>query len=120
MLEFQLSDNPSEPYSGSDVYNVMSDLVTSGCGYIDFHGTVKKLGYKKVSKMIENGILYLRPTSIPIGHVVVPSRNLLVATGAPALRAMELLLQDPNYMYLKRRNGFFQRMKAFFMKIAAP
>jgi hypothetical protein len=97
----------------------MSDLVSSGCGYIDFHGTVKKLGYEKVSNMIENGILYLRPTSVSMGHVVVPPRNLLVATGAPALRAMELLLQDPKYMYLKRRSGFFQRMKAFFRRIIA-
>jgi hypothetical protein len=44
--------------------------------------------------------------------------NSLQPTGAPALRTMELLLQNPNYVHLKRRKGFFQLMKTFFMKIA--
>jgi hypothetical protein len=103
MLGFQLSDNPSHPYSGADVYNVMRDLVTSGCGYIDFHETVRKFGIEKVSKMIENRILFLRPSCKPLGRVAMPEDNVLMATGAPALRAMELILQDPKYNYLKEQ-----------------
>jgi hypothetical protein len=103
MLGFQLSDNPSHPYSGADVYNVMRDLVTSGCGYIDFHETVRKFGIEKVSKMIENRILFLRPSSKPLGRVAMPEDNVLMATGAPALRAMELIQQDPKYNYLKEQ-----------------
>ncbi len=83
------------------MYNVMKDLVTSGCGYIDFHETVRKFGIEKVSKMIENGILFLRPSSKPPGRVAMPEDNVLVATGAPALHAMELILQDPKYNYLE-------------------
>ena len=62
-LQFQLSDDPALPYSSADVYDVISDLVTSGYGYIDYHGTVKKFGIKKVAKMIDSCILYLRPMS---------------------------------------------------------
>jgi hypothetical protein len=58
----------------------MSDLVPSGCGYIAVPKTGKVFGLEKVSKMIENGILYLRPAVTPMGHrLPVPLGNLLVA-----------------------------------------
>jgi hypothetical protein len=100
-LEIQLSDDPSLPYSGSDVYNVMSGIVSSGCGHIDFFETVNKLGREKVSKMIEYGVLYLRTTAKSLGSSASPSSNVLMATGAPALRAMELLIQNPKFNCLQ-------------------
>ena len=85
------------------MYNVMRDLVTSGCGYIDFDDTIRKFGIEKVSKMIENRIFFLQPSSKPLGRVAVPKDNVLMATGAPALRAMELIMQNPMYNYLKEQ-----------------
>ena len=41
-LQFELSDNPALPYSSADVYDANRELVTSGCGYIDYHRTVEK------------------------------------------------------------------------------
>ena len=95
-----LSDNPALPYSGSDVYNIVSDRVSSGCGYINYFTTAKKYGVEKVSRMIDNGILYFRPLSTLLMRVEgaqPEADNVLMATGAPAMRAMELLLQNPIY-----------------------
>ena len=79
----------------------MSGIVSSGCGHIDFFETVNKLGREKVSKMIEYGVLYLRTTAKSLGSSASPSSNVLMATGAPALRAMELLIQNPKFNCLQ-------------------
>jgi hypothetical protein len=65
--------------------------------------SIRKFGIEKVSKMIENGVLFLLPSSKPLGRVAVPEDNALMTTGAPALLAMELILQDPKYKYLKEQ-----------------
>ena len=52
--------------------------------------------------MIDRGIFYLRPMSdMPGCFQDLPSRNSPMPTGAPALRAMELLVEDPEYSGLK-------------------
>ena len=61
---------------------MMSQLVSSGCGYIDYHRAVDKFGSKKVAKMIDNGILYLHPISKLQGmSEKTQSKNVVMSTG---------------------------------------
>ena len=89
---------------------ICADLVSSGCGYLNYFTTAKKYGVEKVSRMIDNGVLYFRPLSTLLMRVEgaqPEADNVLMATGAPAMRAMELLLQNPIYseVYGKRAQG---------------
>jgi hypothetical protein len=94
-LELELLDNPRVSYSAADVYEVMTNLTASGCGYINHKETVRKLGAAKVEEMIARNILHYHPvSSFPTNLDPKPLCNVLVPTGMPALRAMEFLLDE--------------------------
>jgi len=99
-LELELSENPRVSYSAAEVYEVMSNLTASGCGYITYKDAVLRLGAEKVQQMIARNILHYRPASaFPSSLDPPPVSNVLRPSGVPALRAMELLLHE--YGHLK-------------------
>ena len=92
-LEEELSSVSGKPYTQSDILNVFSAIVSSGCGYVPYSTLTKSVGSVQVNGMIDQNIVHYFPNSVfckdlqpfPVSSIVTGSRT-------PALRAMEALL----------------------------
>ncbi|PLW22094.1 hypothetical protein PCASD_17910 [Puccinia coronata f. sp. avenae] len=81
-------------YSGTEALKVAKLLVTSP-GYIPYSNVVNVLGRTVVEEMIERDFLHFRPVSAFSRDLVpFPTRSVVTARSGPALRAMELFVQD--------------------------
>ncbi len=88
-LEEELSSVSGKPYTQSDILNVFSAIVSSGCGYVPYSTLTELVGSVQVNGMIDKNIVHYLPTE-HIQPFLVSS--IVTGSGTPALRAMEALL----------------------------
>ena len=93
---------------GTDIFKkedfkiAVRKLVDSKSGYNSYRDLYLELGKgdddagkKKVSALIEKNVLHFRPQSQMARDLIpYPSYSVVTATGSPALRAMELIIND--------------------------
>jgi hypothetical protein len=93
---------------GTDIFTeedfkiAVGKLVNSKFGYYSYRDLYtelgkgdKDVGKKKVSALIKKNVLHFRPISNMARDLIPnPPYQVVTATGAPALRAMELIVND--------------------------
>ena len=82
-------------YSGNEATEVFKELIESPGGYVPYAKLRKKYGDKKVREMIARNVLHYRSESMFARDLdPAPTEAVVTPTGQPALRAMEILLEQ--------------------------
>jgi hypothetical protein len=80
-------------FSRQDFFDVLKDITDLKYGYRDYDKLCGKFEQDKISALIERNVLHFRPVSDMARDLVpFPDYNVVTATVAPALRAIELIV----------------------------
>ena len=75
--------------------NSKNDYISYRDLYLELGRGDKAAGKKSISALIEKNVLHFRPSSTMARDLIPhPTYNVVTATGAPALRAMEIIVND--------------------------
>lgn len=82
-------------FSRDDFIKALNAVVNSGCGYYDYDQLCAEIGEEQVSALIAKNVLHYRPESDMSRDLVpYPKIPVVTAPSEPALRAMELIIQN--------------------------
>lgn len=82
-------------FSRKDFIAVLTKLTGTKEVYCNYDNLCEEIGDEKISALIEKNVLHFRPPSTMARDLIpCPHYNVFTATGAPALRAMELIVKS--------------------------